>query len=158
MVQIDTLEVRPEPGRVYKQFSAGDVVSKWGFADIRNAATASTAKEFLDELIKRSPFEIKAIQVNGGSEFYGDFEMACKEYGIKLFCLPPRSPKLNGVVERLNRTYREEFWECYEGEINLEEMRRELKRWTFEVYNRVRPHQSLGYMSLAQFLQQYASS
>lgn len=31
---------------------------------------------------------------------------------------------LNGVVERLNRTYGEEFWECYDGETNLGEMRR----------------------------------
>ncbi|KUK36016.1 MAG: hypothetical protein PWP44_1761 [Thermacetogenium sp.] len=102
------------------------------------------AEEFLDELIKRSPFEIKAIQVDGGSEFYADFESACKEYRIKLFCSPPRSPKLNRIVERLNRTYREEFWECYEGEANLGEVRRELKRWTIEVYNQVRPHQNLG--------------
>jgi len=47
------------------------------------------------------------VQVDGGSEFYGDFEEACKELGIRLFALPPRSPKLNGVVERLNRTFRD---------------------------------------------------
>jgi len=158
MIQIDTLDVRPEPGYVYKQFSAGDVVSKWGFADVRSAATAFLAKEFLEELIKECPFEIKAIQVDGGSEFYADFELACKEHGIKLFCLPPRSPKLNGVVERLNRTYREEFWSCYEGDVRLDAMRPELKRWTSKVYNDFRPHQSLGYISPTQFLQQYCAS
>jgi len=158
MIQIDTLDVRPEPGCVYKQFSAGDVVSKWGFADVRSAATAFLAKEFLEELIKECPFEIKAIQVDGGSEFYADFELACKEHGIKLFCLPPRSPKLNGVVERLNRTYREEFWSCYEGDVRLDAMRPELKRWTSKVYNDFRPHQSLGYISPTQFLQQHCAS
>jgi len=157
MVQIDTLDIRPAPGYIYKQFSASDVVSKWGFADIRSAATAFLAKEFLEELIKECPFKIKAIQVDGGSEFYADFELACKEYGIKLFCLPPRSPKLNGVVERFNRTYREEFWSCYEGDLRLDEMRPQLKRWTSNVYNNFRPHQSLGYMSPTQFLRQYCA-
>jgi len=40
LVQIDTLDIRPEPGCVRKQFSAGDVKSKWAFADIRSAATS----------------------------------------------------------------------------------------------------------------------
>ncbi|MGB9834654.1 MAG: integrase core domain-containing protein [bacterium] len=48
--------------------------------------------------------------------------------------LPPRSPKLNGKVERMNRTLREEFWAFYEDEDNLEEMRAALRKWTQEVY------------------------
>lgn len=153
LVQIDTLDIRPEPGCVYKQFSASDVVSRWSFADVRSAATAFLAKEFLEALIEASPFRIKAIQVDGGSEFYAEFEDACKAHGVKLFCLPPRSPKLNEVVERMHRTYREEFWACYDGELRLETMRAELKRWALEVYNHLRPHQSLGYKSPAQYLE-----
>ena len=153
LVQIDTMDVRPGVGHVFKQFTAADVVSKWGFADVRSAATSSLAREFLEELIRASPFEIHGVQVDGGSEFYGDFERACKELGIKLFTLPPRSPKLNGAVERLNRTFQEEFWVCYDGELVLEEMRPALKEWTREVYNELRPHQSLGYMSPARYLE-----
>ncbi len=153
LVQIDTLDIRPEPGCVRKQFSAGDVVSKWAFADVRSAATSSLAKEFLEELIRASPFKVRGVQVDGGSEFYGDFEEACKELGIRLFTLPPRSPKLNGVVERLNRTFREEFWACYDGGLTLDEMRPALKRWTSEVYNQIRPHQNLGYMTPARYLE-----
>jgi len=62
LVEIDTLDVRPEPGYVFKQFSATDVVSRWAFADIRSAATASLAKEFLEELIRQSPFKIIVLQ------------------------------------------------------------------------------------------------
>lgn len=157
LVQIDTLDIRPESRYVYKQFSATDVVSRWAFADTRSAATALLAKEFLEELIRTSPFKIKAIQVDGGSEFYKEFEMACKESGILLFCLPPRSPRLNGAVERVNRTYKEEFWAFYDDELNLDTMRPKLKQWTLEVYNRLRPHQSLGYLSPLQYLETYAS-
>ena len=56
---------------------------------------------------------------NGGSEFRADFESACKESGIKLFVLPLRSPKLNGHVERAQRTYIEEFYEVYDGELEI---------------------------------------
>ena len=31
--------------------------------------------------------------------------------GTDLFVLPPRSPKLNGHVERAQRTHKEEFYE-----------------------------------------------
>jgi len=40
------------------------------------------------------------------------FEEACREKEIKLFVLPPRSPKLNGYVERAHRTHLEEFYEA----------------------------------------------
>jgi putative transposase len=30
---------------------------------------------------------------------------------LHLFVLPPRSPKLNGAVERANRTHTEEFYQ-----------------------------------------------
>jgi transposase InsO family protein len=153
LVQIDTLYVQPEPGQTYKQFTAADVVSKWAFADIRSSATARLAKEFLEELISECPFEVRGVQVDGGSEFYADFEVACQQLGIRLFCLPPRSPKLNGTVERVHRTYKEEFWACYDGEVKLEVMRPALKEWTSKVYNGLRPHQSLGYMSPAQYLE-----
>jgi hypothetical protein len=33
-----------------------------------------------------------------------------KEKNIKLFILPPRSPKLNGGVERVNQTWQDEFY------------------------------------------------
>jgi hypothetical protein len=72
-------------------------------------ATAKTASRFLDSLEARTPFPVKAIQVDGGSEFQADFERECQRRGILLFVLPPQSPKLNGYVERARRTHVEEF-------------------------------------------------
>src|SRR5512143_3033898 len=109
LVQIDTLDIRPIAGVVLKQFTARDVISKWDVIEARYRATAKTAKEFIDTLNRRMPFPIKAIQVDGASAFYSDLEITCKEKGIKLFVLPPKSPKLNGAVERANRTHTEEF-------------------------------------------------
>jgi hypothetical protein len=49
-------------------------------------------------------------QVDGDSEFTAAFEQACQQRGLRLFVLPPRSPKLNGAVERAQRTRTEEFY------------------------------------------------
>lgn len=151
LVQIDTLDIRPFPWIMFKQFTARDTVSRWDVIEARTRATSRTASEFIDTLGKRMPFGIKAVQVDGGSEFYSDFETACKEKGIKLFVLPPKSPKLNGHVERANRTHQEEFYEVNECPWTIPELNMELKDWEY-IYNCVRPHQSLGYRTPLQFL------
>ena len=117
--QVDTLYLRPLPGVVLKQFTARDVVSRWNVIEVRTRATAATAAEFLTSLKFRLPFPLRAVQVDGGSEFMAEFEAACQRAGIRLFMLPPRSPKLNGLLERAHRSHIEEFWECYDGHLDL---------------------------------------
>ena len=153
LVQVDTLDVRPLPGVVYKQFTARDVVSRWDVVEAHTRATARTAAGFLEALQRRTPFVVRAIQVDGGSEFYADFETECQRRGIRLFQLPPRSPKLNGAVERAHRTHLEEFWECYDGELALGPLGQALLAHEM-VYNTVRPHQALGWKTPAEYISQ----
>lgn len=151
LVEIDTLDVRPLPSVLWKQFTARDVVSRWDVLAIRSRANAKTAREFLITLEERMPFPVKAIQVDGGSEFYAEFEDACKEKNITLYVLPPKSPKLNGHVERANRTHTEEFYEVYPTSWTIADIAGELREWE-DIYNCVRPHQSLQYKTPLQFL------
>ena len=80
-------------------------------------------------------------------EFRKHFEEACKELNIKLYVLPPYSPKQNGRIERSNRTMREEFY----SNRNITEHCAELKDWNEELekfiykYNHYRPHNSLDF-------------
>jgi len=92
------------------------------------------------------PFPIRALQVDGGSEFAAEFEVACPRRGLRLFVLPPRSPKLNGAVERANRTHTEEFYQVTVCSLEMKKLNRELRQWE-KIYNTVRPHQSLGYLT-----------
>jgi len=46
------------------------------------------------------PFPVKAIQVDGGAEFEAILEEKYQRRDIKLFVLPPRSPKLNKTSKR----------------------------------------------------------
>lgn len=152
LVQVDTLDIRPLPGITLKQFTARDVVSRWDVLRAHQRATAVLAAQFLDTLERRAPFPIRALQVDGGSEFYADFEEACRQRGIRLFVLPPKSPKLNGAVERAQRTHTEEFYEVTECAWTVEALNRELRQWE-HTYNTIRPHQALGYLTPLQFLQ-----
>ena len=118
IVQADTLDVRPLPGVVLKHFTARDMFSRWDVIEAHTRATSYAASRFIDTLLERMPFPVRAIQVDGGSEFQDVFEEKCRQMGIRLFALPPRSPKLNGHVERAQRTHTEEFSEvtdcCFE--------------------------------------------
>jgi len=151
LVQVDTLDVRPFPWVTLKQFTARDVISKWDVIEARRRATATTAKEFIETLEQRMPFKVKALQVDGGSEFYSEFEEECERRKLRLFILPPKSPKLNGCVERAHRTHTEEFYEVYQVPWNVTELNPELRRWE-NIYNCIRPHQALNYKTPLQFL------
>lgn len=153
LVQVDSSDVRALIGTHYKHFSARDVICKWDVLDVYDRATASAAARFLDTVITRSPYPVKAIQVDGGSEFKADFERLCQERGIDLFVLPPRSPKLNGGVERANRTHKEEFYELVDLPDTVGELRTLLLQQE-QTYNMVRPHQSLGQITPWAWLQQ----
>lgn len=153
LVEIDSADVRLLPGSAhwYKHFTARDVVSRWDVLGVYGRATAITARDFLDAVIERMPYPVRAIQVDGGSEFKAEFEEACREKGLRLFVLPPRSPKLNGSVERAQRTHKEEFYQMLDPPDSLEELRRLLLAQEL-CYNTVRPHQALGQLTPQQWL------
>ena len=63
LVQVDTLDVRPLPGLVLKQFTARDVVSRWDVLEVRTTASARTAVAFLDALAAGCRLGFGPIQV-----------------------------------------------------------------------------------------------
>lgn len=152
LVEVDTLQVKLLPDVVRYQFSARDVVVKFDGLRAYKSQTSSKAAHFLQYLQKKFPFKIKAIQIDGGSEFKKHFEEECERRGFLLFLLPPSSPKLNGHVERANRTHREEFYEVEEVDLSLEGHNRQLERWEY-VYNHIRPHQALDYLTPYEYYQ-----
>lgn len=151
LVELDTLDIRPLSNLILKQFTARDVVSRWDTLELGRRATARAAADVLDRLAERMPFAVRAISIDNGSEFMAEFETACATRGIRLFVLPPRSPKLHGAVERANRTHTEEFYEVTDVEPDLASLQAGLRAWE-SVYNTIRPHQALGYLTPAEYL------
>ena len=52
-----------------------------------------------------------ALQVDARLGVRAELEQACQQRGLRLFVLPPSSPRLNGWVERAQRTHSEEFYQ-----------------------------------------------
>jgi len=154
LIEVDTLQIKLVPDEIRYQFSARDVVTRFDALRAYKRQTSLKAAHFLHYLRKKFPYPIRAIQIDGGSEFKDQFEEACRAKKIPLFVLPPRSPKLNGHVERSNRTHREEFYEVYDVDLNLEEHNRQLTEWEY-VYNYIRPHQSLDYLTPYQYYRRW---
>ena len=156
LVQVDSADIRWQgSGQSYKHFSARDYVSRWDVLGVYGRATAVTATSFLEDLLARAPFAVRAIQVDGGSEFKAEFEAACRDKGLLLFVLPPRSPKLNGRVERAQRTHKEEFYQLLDPPDSLTELRAQLLKQE-QRYNTYRPHHALGYLTPQAWLLAFA--
>ncbi len=152
LVQVDTLDVQPLPGVILKHFTARDMVSRWDVLQVRRRATARTAPAFLDALQQRMPFVVRAIQVDGVSEFKAEFEQACHDRRIRLFVLPPRSPRLNGHVERAQRTYAHEFYELTRAETTVAAINAK-PSWTGRTSTTTSArNQSLAYQTPAEFV------
>ncbi len=151
VVQIDTLSISLLPGRTIKQFTAYDPHAKWTVAAPYARATAKNAAEFLLRVCAQMPDPIKAIQIDGGSEFMAEFELACKEAKLPLYVLPPRSPKLNGAVERCNGAWRYEFYACNELPLNLQKLAQRVDAFQ-HLYNHHRPHGALAGLTPAKYL------
>ncbi len=123
---------------------------------MQERATSRAAAHFLDTLINRMPFFIAALQVDGGSEFAAEYEQASQQRGLLLLVLPPRSPRLNGHLERSHRTHHEEFYQVIPDNWNVAQLNPQLRRRE-HIYNSVRPHQALGYLTSPEFLERRRS-
>lgn len=150
-MQIDTLSVQIAPGNTIKHFSAIDRASRWTAGMAASRATAAAAARFLDKLIQSAPFDVKAIQIDGGAEFMAEFETACEAKGVELWVLPPRSPELNGRVERMQATWRREFYEVYDPPHQIDRLNPLIDAYAHR-YNHVRPHDALDGATPSEYL------
>ena len=146
VVQIDTLSIAILPGRTIKQFTAYDPFAKWTVAKPYQRATAKNAAEFLERVRAQMPDPVRAVQIDGGSEFMAEFEQACAEATIPLYVLPPRSPKLNGAVERCNGAWRYEFYACSDLPLDIDKIAKRVDAFQ-HLYNNHRPHGALAGMT-----------
>ena len=153
-IQIDHMTVSKH-GRTFKHFQAWDRLSKFIHADVFSAASSRSAAEFLKDLVAKCPFKILSIQVDGGSEFRGDFEKTCEELSIPLIVLPPAKPTYNGGVERGNRIFREEFYANPRLLADTISSMRKALTQALHIYNTFRPHYSLKGLTPMQYLLNY---
>lgn len=67
--------------------------------------------------------------------------------------IQPGKPTQNSLIERFNRTFRQDILDAYMFE-NLSEIRKYANAWVW-MYNNERPHSSLGQLTPTEFLLEY---
>ena len=64
-------------------------------------------REFHVYVERETGKKLKCIRSDNGGEYCGSFDAYCKMHGIKHQKTPPKTPQLNGLAERMNRTLME---------------------------------------------------
>ena len=100
--------------------------------------TQQDAIAFMDYVVEKFPFRINMVRTDRGQEFQALFHWHLADRGIEHACIKPRTPQLNGKVERSHRTDKQEFYQLltYKDDIDLEA---KLEEWG-NFYNYHRPH------------------
>ena len=96
------------------------------------------ACKFIDYVVEKFPFRIHTIRTDNGHEFQAKFHWHVEDQGMNHVYIKPRSPQLNGKVERSHRTDQEEFYQLlsYTDDVDLN---KKLAEWE-NFYNFSRPH------------------
>jgi transposase InsO family protein len=82
---------------------------------IYDRCNQQTAIQFLDYLLERLPFRVEVIQTDNGPEFGASFHWHVLDKGAGHIYIKPRTPRLNGKVERSHRIDAEEFYQLLDG-------------------------------------------
>lgn len=135
-----------------------DVVTRFAWVKLTFSLSSAQAKLALEEFRKQYQLPIRIVQTDNGTEFLKEFDQYLNQQGILHQFIYFKSPKINGVVERFNRTIQDEFLnrsdELYTQD--WEKLNQKLISY-ITWYNTQRPHYSLNYLSPTQYLNQLHS-
>ena len=76
-----------------------------------------TAIAVIDHVLSKLPFGVERVQTDNGSEFGASFHWHLLDQGIDHVKIKPRTPRLNGKVERSHRIDSEEFYRLLKGQV-----------------------------------------
>jgi transposase InsO family protein len=94
--------------------------------------------DFIDYIIEKFPFRIQTVRTDRGHEWQAKFHWHVEDQGIRHVYIKPRSPQLNGKVERSHRSDQEEFYQLLNYTDDLD-LNKKLEEWE-RFYNLSRPH------------------
>ena len=150
VVEVDTV-VRFIDGIKRYIITAIDTETRFAFAGAYKNHSSASAADFLSKYRSLAP--IPALQTDNGSEFAGYFDDACKKLSITRYHTYPRCPRMNGHVERFNRTVSEDFIVNHRAALrdDLSRFNQLLVEWLLW-YDTERPHEALSLLSPMRYI------
>lgn len=76
----------------------------WAFVLRTKDQVLDVFKQFQASVERETEKKIKCIRTDNGGEYIGSFDAYCKQQGIKHQFTPSKTPQLNGLGERMNKT------------------------------------------------------
>lgn len=152
-VQVDVAYLPKLFGKSYRQYvyQAIDLYTRITFSAVYSECTPLNTVHFLERVIRFYPFLVQIFQFDHGSEFTYDMLVHIKtEHPVHIY-LKSRSiafcfslvatPRTNGCVERVHRTWREEVQRWHRW-TDLNQLLKDNRKW-MKYYNEKRPHSGL---------------
>lgn len=109
-MDVKFLERIPGTKKRLYQFTAIDDCTRIRVLKIYDACNQTASVDFANEVIRRLPFRIQLIQTDNGSEFGSHFHWHLEKLDIRHVRIRPRTPRLNGKVERSHRIDNDELY------------------------------------------------
>ena len=153
-MQAGTLFLCNPFGRWIYQLTVCNPFSKLVAAELVTAPSARDMRAAFEHILEIFPVVIQGVQTDNGAEFRGVFEELLQKRGVAMLVIQPRSPKLNGCVERCQRTWRKELYETSSVAATLDGYRRDARRFMVH-HNHVRPHAAPGGMTSIGYLRKH---
>ena len=127
---------------MYRWINRYNQEGKLGLSD-KSRRPKKLANQKVDPHLEEEILTIRKKR-NWGTEFFNfKFQEELHEHFIKFRPIKPKSPHLNGKVERTQQTDKSEFWRLLDLTDRSMDFKLLAKEWEI-FYNRKRPHSSLG--------------
>lgn len=133
-----------------------DVATRQGWCQMVPSFAAVHTINTLVTFIQHAQYPIHTVQTDNGSEFLGVFHAHLEERHIRHEFSYPRCPRINGMVERFNRTLQEE---CINRIIDVIDDKLVFQKKLLDYciwYNTKRPHYALKYQTPQAYAEQLA--
>jgi transposase InsO family protein len=159
-VQIDVkfLKFIGSEGKTIKrfQYTAIDDATRIRALKIYPRHNQRSAIDFVNYVVEKFPFRIHTIRTDNGHEFQAQFHWHVEDLGMRHSYIKPRTPRLNGKVERSHGTDEREFYQLltYTDDVDLSG---KLTEWE-SFYNLHRPHGGLHGKTPFEVLQEKLTS
>ena len=124
-------------------FTAIDDASRTVYSSIFENHSETSTLTFLQELISKVPFPIRAIRTDQWREYSRKVQAFLIKNHIEHNKNPAYTPQHNGKVERYHRTMKENCTDFWRWNEDIEAYRYSLKLW-IDYYNWTKKHYWLG--------------